>query len=88
VGHEGALALAERVRCRVASEHFAIDGGPAKPIELTASIGVAVFPEDGDSPTELYAAADAALYRAKNDGRNAVRAAAGPGRNEVASGGP
>jgi diguanylate cyclase (GGDEF)-like protein len=82
-----ALALAERVRCRVAAEHFAIAGGPAQPIELTASIGVAVFPGDGASPQELYVAADAALYRAKNDGRNAVRAADDSRRDRVPSAG-
>jgi diguanylate cyclase (GGDEF)-like protein len=47
------------------------------PIELrdqsfyvTLSIGVAVYPDDGDTPEELLKNADAAMYHAKDDGRN------------------
>lgn len=43
-----------------------------KAIPITASFGVASFPFDGNSPEELVAAADAALYRAKRTGRNKV----------------
>jgi diguanylate cyclase (GGDEF)-like protein len=39
---------------------------------ITVSIGVAEFPEHGLSPKELLAAADAALYRAKREGRDRV----------------
>jgi len=39
---------------------------------LTVSIGVAAFPDHGLSPKELMAAADAALYEAKNRGRDQV----------------
>jgi diguanylate cyclase (GGDEF)-like protein len=39
---------------------------------LTASIGVAAFPEDGESGADLLRAADLALYQAKNDGRNRI----------------
>ena len=35
-----------------------------------ASIGVAVFPQDGDAPEALFKHADIALYRAKAEGRN------------------
>jgi GGDEF domain-containing protein len=38
--------------------------GPA----LSASAGVAAFPEDGDTPEKLLAAADRALYRMKHKG--------------------
>jgi diguanylate cyclase (GGDEF)-like protein len=39
---------------------------------LTLSLGVAVFPKQGETSTALLKAADAALYRAKNAGRNRV----------------
>jgi diguanylate cyclase (GGDEF)-like protein len=39
-------------------------------IHLSASIGVVVFPEDGDAPDMLLRHADAAMYRAKEEGRN------------------
>lgn len=37
---------------------------------LTASIGVAVYPNDGDSPYELLRNADSAMFHAKDSGRN------------------
>ena len=40
--------------------------------EITISIGVAVFPVHGSTPQELLAAADAALYQAKSEGRDRV----------------
>jgi len=39
---------------------------------LSASIGIASFPEHGSSPERLIKAADVALYRAKHEGRNRV----------------
>jgi diguanylate cyclase (GGDEF)-like protein len=45
------------------------------PVPIAVSIGVATFPTDGRSATELIAAADAALYRVKRDGgREAAKA--------------
>jgi diguanylate cyclase (GGDEF)-like protein len=37
---------------------------------VTASIGIAAFPADGDHAEALLGAADAAMYRAKQSGRN------------------
>jgi GGDEF domain-containing protein len=37
-------------------------------VPIAASIGVATFPADGRTATELIAAADGALYRVKRDG--------------------
>lgn len=42
---------------------------------LTASIGIATAPQDGTSYDELFAAADAALYKVKRDGRGNYRIA-------------
>lgn len=41
-------------------------------VEITASIGVASYPENCDTPEELMRNADIALYKAKGDGRNRV----------------
>lgn len=59
-----ALRVAEQVRLAVAQRQM--DGVPA----LTISLGTATFPQDGTSATALIAAADEALYRAKQAGRN------------------
>jgi diguanylate cyclase (GGDEF)-like protein len=45
------------------------------PVPIGASIGVATFPLDGRTPTDLIAAADAALYRVKREGGHDAAAA-------------
>jgi diguanylate cyclase (GGDEF)-like protein/PAS domain S-box-containing protein len=61
-----AACLAERLRTAV-GEPFSLDG---REHQLTASVGVAVFPEDGNDATALLSRADAAMYRVKTHGRN------------------
>lgn len=70
----GAAVLAERMRERVAGHTFrAWEDGHT--LRLTASIGVATFPAARiESVEDLFARADAALYRAKAEGRDRVRA--------------
>ncbi len=65
-----ALTVAERIRSRVAGEAF--EGG-----HMTLSIGAAEYPAHGDTPEELIASADAAMYQAKSGGRDRVVAAGG-----------
>jgi len=65
-----ARALAERL-CRAIAAQSADDGLP----RATISIGLALL-RDGDTPEDLLARADAALYEAKDAGRNQVRRAA------------
>ncbi len=64
---EGALEAAERIRKRLAAAE--VTGGP-----VTLSIGVAVYPTEGETPETLIASADAALYEAKRLGRDRVYA--------------
>jgi diguanylate cyclase (GGDEF)-like protein/PAS domain S-box-containing protein len=42
-------------------------------LHITTSFGVALFPQDGDTPETLLSYADLALYQAKNQGRNTYR---------------
>ena len=51
-------------------------------VTITASVGVSLFPEDGDQTETLARYADLALYRAKEEGRNTVRFYA-PEMNEI-----
>jgi diguanylate cyclase (GGDEF)-like protein len=74
---EGALRVAERIR-----EDIERSGARAG-LELTVSIGVASLPAADTTPDDLIALADAAAYRAKSAGRNAV-AAAGEAEHPVA----
>jgi two-component system cell cycle response regulator len=69
----GAVSFAERIRAAIDEYEFA-RGGEHPPLKLTASIGVAVFPAARiENVEDLFSRADAALYRAKADGRNRVR---------------
>ena len=72
---EAAHGMAERIRTAV--EELEIEH-TAHPIEhVTVSIGVATMtPRVGSTGTELLQLADKALYAAKRDGRNCVRAIA------------
>ena len=58
--------IAQRVQA-VLSLPFDIGG---KAITITASIGIAVFPEDGSDAASLLKHADTAMYHAKGEGRN------------------
>jgi diguanylate cyclase (GGDEF)-like protein len=70
----GAEQGAERMRHAIENMQIQrLDGGGLLPI--TASFGVASFPAEGSDKTALIAAADAALYRAKDGGRNRVERA-------------
>ncbi len=68
-GPDGAVTVAERVR-DLFREPLAIGG---ERLCVTASIGVALYPYDGEEPEELITCADAAMYRAKEAGRRRVR---------------
>ena len=43
---------------------------PGASIQITTSVGISIFPEDGKDPSELLKNADLAMYRAKAEGRN------------------
>jgi len=72
---EHALGVAEKLRKVIEDWNF-----PGVPRPVTVSIGVADFPENGATRDELVKAADAALYAAKQAGRNRVIAAAASAR--------
>jgi len=71
-GPEPARQAAERIRHSIEREPFYqedyLPGG-----RLTVSIGLASYPRDGDSAEALLDAADRALYKAKEKGRNQVQ---------------
>ncbi|MCA1619160.1 MAG: GGDEF domain-containing protein [Acidobacteria bacterium] len=71
---EMGLRVAERVRERISEHGFT--GGRGLRLRLTASFGVASFPEHAQSPQQLVARADAAMYEAKASRKNCVRHAA------------
>jgi diguanylate cyclase (GGDEF)-like protein len=69
-----ALQMAERVRQRIEAHRF--KGGVGADIYLTASFGVASFPEHATQAEKLIELADAAMYEAKQRDKNNVRLAA------------
>ena len=65
-----AASVVERIRKGV--EDLKIRLEDDRIIRLTASFGIASYPEDGDSPKDLLIKADRRLYRAKSQGKNQV----------------
>ena len=80
-GIAGAVKVAERFRKQLAERSVTVG---ERSITLTVSTGVAEFPIDGDSPESLIVSADAALYQAKDGGRDQV-ARASRGRRTTAA---
>lgn len=76
--HEDALAKAEQLRLRIAGLSEVHD------VPVSASFGVASIPESSTSQTDLVAHADAALYKAKHNGKNCVAGAEKRGQREEA----
>ncbi|WCT24363.1 diguanylate cyclase domain-containing protein [Acidovorax temperans] len=77
---EQAVAIAEKARTRLA-EPYVLQSAPSAPSirhECTASIGVAVFRGRDESQNTVIDRADAAMYRAKEEGRNRIQCASGP----------
>lgn len=66
---DGGAEVAERIRARMATEKFAVDGDT---VTITVSGGVTECPEAGEPAEAVIARADDALYKAKRRGRNRV----------------
>jgi diguanylate cyclase (GGDEF)-like protein len=73
-GSDGARAVGERVRERIAAHEFLRADGLR--IRLTASVGVATLPDVAGSEEALIQAADQAMYRVKERGKNGILVAA------------
>jgi diguanylate cyclase (GGDEF)-like protein len=69
-GIPAALEIAERIRAAVAEISL-----PGTDVSVTASLGVAGFPDHATTLDRLVRLADAALYTAKREGRNRVELA-------------
>lgn len=67
---ENAMRVAEKLRRQIETHHF-----PGVPRSVTISCGVADYPTQGITRDEVVAAADAALYTAKQAGRNRIASA-------------
>lgn len=85
--HEGAAALAERLRTIVSQTPLLLTR-TGRPVNVAVSVGVASFPDMATDMDDLVARADAALYAAKRAGKDRVEVywrreepaeAAGPG---------
>ena len=80
---EQAIAVAEKIRICL-SDLYVLETTPSGPAtstiehQCTASIGVAIFQGRDESQNSVIERADAAMYQAKEDGRNRIRLAPRP----------
>jgi diguanylate cyclase (GGDEF)-like protein len=77
---EGAAEVAERLRLAIRAAEIPGVG------HVTGSVGVAEYPSCAQTARELLACADAAMYKAKREGKNRVALAEGSRSNRVAVG--
>jgi diguanylate cyclase (GGDEF)-like protein len=79
---KAAFGVAERIRARIESidmtEPGTMPAGATEAPSLSASIGLACYPQHGSELSDLLHAADIALYTAKRAGRNRVELATDP----------
>ncbi|KRA52661.1 hypothetical protein ASD77_13605 [Pseudoxanthomonas sp. Root65] len=64
---EDAAMVAQRIIDAIGTTALHVHGTE---LQVTASMGIALYPSDGDSERELMAHADAAMYHTKDNGRN------------------
>ena len=69
----GSRANALTVARKLAEAVHAANHVHTLPISCTASMGIGLYPEDGQSTNELMARVDAAMYEAKASGRNRIK---------------
>jgi len=74
----GAIEVAERIRATFAQKPFALGG--TKGVMLTASFGVASFPEHATTKEDLVKAADQAMFQVKESRKNGILVAGGQPR--------
>lgn len=67
---EGAKVVAERLRSKIENHPYEEDLGVK--IKLSASFGIAIFPQNGDNPEVLIQKADQAMYKVKETTKNAI----------------
>ncbi len=68
INEEGAIEVAKKLLAHLGEAQLTINNRTHK---ISASIGIALFPDHGDNVHDLLAAADLAMYQAKETGRNA-----------------
>jgi len=74
----GAVALAERLRAALAARRIRVPATPPAELAITMCVGVAAFTPADQSLDAVLRRADAALYQAKEGGRNLVRPSLAP----------
>lgn len=75
-GEGGAMTFASRLQNSLRNRSFE-HAGVARETRLTISIGIAVFPDHGDSVRQLLRVADDSMYQSKRQGRDRITVGAG-----------
>lgn len=68
--NEEAVSIANKLCTIISSKKLKLSNG--RESNVTISLGVSTFREDGNTPSDIIEAADKRLYHAKENGRNRV----------------
>lgn len=79
-GEEQAHSVGQRIMQQL--DKLVLNAPDGQGVRATSSIGIAVYPQHGQSPADLFVMADNMMYKAKRSGKNAI---AFPDENEVAA---
>jgi diguanylate cyclase (GGDEF)-like protein len=78
-GEEQAHSVSQRIMQEL--EKLVLTTPDGNQVRATSSIGIAIYPQHGQNPADLFVMADNMMYKAKRSGKNAI---AFPAENEVA----
>ena len=81
-GREEVVERIEAIRSRIQDTRF-LASEPGPPPKITASFGIAIYPEDAVTKKDLLLLADKAMYSAKARGKNLVSTAVDPGQAKI-----
>lgn len=69
---EGALYVADRIKNTIKNKPIVFEEADIEDLSMSVTMGIATYPEHGESPSELISNSDKAMFSAKQKGKNRI----------------